>query len=116
MRCPACRSPCLDTDLRCPHCQHNMLSTQPEEMQLSAASVCGLIFAALGAGTIALAPMPEDLAINQYVLVGIGGVVGGIIGAVIGIVIHRGRKNPPGGKPGPRPSAPTGGTAFGNSV
>jgi hypothetical protein len=107
MRCPACRNPCLDTDLRCPHCQHSLVSTDPEA-QLSPASVCGLIFAALTAGTVAMVPMPEGIEINQFALAGLGAGVGGVIGAVVGWLFERSKK-----KSAQTPSTPADGTAVG---
>jgi hypothetical protein len=108
MLCPACRNPCLDSDLRCPHCQHSLVSTEPES-QLSPPAVCGLVFAAMGAGTVALA-LPDNLAVDQFALAGVGAIVGGAIGAVIGIIIDRYKKKPGDAR---NPSAPMDGTAVG---
>jgi hypothetical protein len=106
MRCPACRNPCLDTDLRCPHCQHPLVSAEPE-VQLSMASVCGLIGAALGAGAVALWPMPEGVEVNQFALAGVGAVAGGVVGAIVGVFIDRWKKNHAQAESARNPSAPT---------
>jgi hypothetical protein len=113
MRCPACRNPCLDTDVRCPHCQYNMLTLQPDEVQLSTASVCGLIFAALGAGIVALWPMPEGLEVNQFALAGVGAVAGGVVGAIVGVIIDRRKKKHADAESARNPSGPTNRSAVG---
>lgn len=83
MRCPFCKSTCLDTDTICLNCRRAF--NKPSER--SAANVCGFLFAALGAGALTFGPTPTWIDQSQAVLAGIGGLAGGLVGAVVGLVV-----------------------------
>ena len=83
MRCPSCKTTCLDTDKLCLNCRRP-LNRPPER---SAANFCGFLFAAFGAAVMTFGPTTNWLNDNKVVLAGIGGLAGAVIGVIVGLVI-----------------------------
>jgi hypothetical protein len=87
MRCKSCLTQCLESDTHCPHCRR-LLVGESGGGGRSAVKVFGLIFAAVGAGAVLIAPTPPGLHANNLALAGLGSVAGGIFGAGVGLLLE----------------------------